>query len=476
MIINLLNEYFVNRPTDNNRASISNWYLEIENANQKASYDTGGLQTQHGKYKVIALPTPGLTSFNAGSGSVVRAGLNSREIPYFVVDNGFYSYASNGTRTLLGTLSTSTGYVETATIGNQIGIVDGTSIYIYNVNTGTFTTVSDIDAPLNPITIAAQDGFFLVSGSNSITVQSSALSDGTSWNELAFANKNGADDYVSKLISNNRFLWIIGRRSTEIWYNSGAAIFAFDTYPNGFFEYGTASPGSVAKGNNNVYFISESKSGGYTVVESSGLQLQPVSNDAIGYQLSQLTNVTDCQAYCYQLDAHEFYVMNFPTDNTTLVYDIKNKLWHKRTSLINSIEGRHLGSCKVSCFNKILVGDYQSGKIYYYNMASTTDNGIAITRTLTTPPAYNEGKKFYVDKIQVDTDTGIGSNPSVTLALSYDSGHTFTNSLAGTIPDSGGRMFWRRLGYTQNGIVLNLSTTANIPVLGAVADVRIGIN
>lgn len=476
MIINLLNEYFVNRPSDNNRANLINWYLEIENANTQISYQTGGLQPQHGKYKILALPTPGLSSFNADSGTLVRGGINNREIPYFVVDNKLYSYASDGTRTELGTLSTSTGYVELASIGTQIGIVDGTNLYIWNINSSTFTQVSDVDLPANPTTITAQDGFFLVTGVNSISVYASAVGDGTNWDALSFANKNGSDDYVARLISSNRFVWVIGKRATEVWYNAGAAVFAFDAYPNALFEYGTPAPGSVAKGNNSIYFISQSKSGGYTIVESQGLQLQPVSNDAIGYQLSQLTTISDCIAYCYQLDAHEFYVMTFPTDGKTFVFDIKSRLWHERRSLISSVQTRHRGQCKVLAYNKVLIGDSQSGNILYYDMTASTDNGSAITRTLITPPAYNEGKKFFIDKLQIDTETGIGSNPTITVDLSYDSGHTFTNTLTGTVPNAGGRQFWTRLGYTQNGIVMQATTTGNFSILGATADVRTGTN
>jgi hypothetical protein len=76
MKINFLNQYFKSKASDNNASDLLNMYLEEDK--------------DLGKYKIIALPTPGKTVFNSDSGSVVRGGIEHQGVAYFVVDNKFY--------------------------------------------------------------------------------------------------------------------------------------------------------------------------------------------------------------------------------------------------------------------------------------------------------------------------------------------------------------------------------------------------
>lgn len=483
MQINLLNEYFVNRSQDNNATRLVNWYLEIENPTVLKVYETGGLKGQQGKYKVIAIPTPGKTlASSAVSGNKVRGMITNQGIPYAVIDNTFYSFDNLGNATTLGTLTTSTGYIEIASIGTQIGIVDGSYIYIWDITNSTWTRVSDINAPQTPTYLTAQDGSFLCSNANSIKVQESNIGDGTNWTALtglpSFANKQGAGDYIAKLISNERFIWVLGTQTSEIWYNTGSANFNFGPYPNAFIEYGCAASGSVAKGDNNIIFLAQSISGGIYIVMSNGLSLAPISNPAISYQMSLMSTVSDAIGYTYQTSGHMFYILTFPTGGKTFVYDVTQKLWHERQSTVSGIQQQDIGSSHCFAYGKNFIGDSNSGNIYYLDETNFTENGNSIQRTIVTPPAYNEGKKLYLDKLQIDTETGIGSNLTMNVNISYDSGYTFPIQFVGTIPQNGGRMFFRRIGFTQNAFCLQLQTTtnANIIVIGATAEVREGVN
>lgn len=476
MLINFLNEYYKASSVDQNATDLVNMYLEIENQNVQSSMTKGGLQLQHGKYKVIALPSPGKTTFNTGSGSVTRGSISHRGVYYAVVDNKFYSYASDGTRTERGTLSTSTGIVQLAAISNQIEMIDGTSIYNYNTGTTTFATVSDGDAPTSPNAIAAQDETFFVSSANATAVQGSDVSDGTSWNALSFNSKSYSGDYVARLLSVNSRLWVIGEFTTEIWYNSGAATFSFEIVQGSGIEYGTPAKNSVAYMNGVIYMLAQSRSGGRCILSMAEGQVSPNLNQGINKQINALTTVSDAIGYTYEYKGHTFYILTFPTEGVTFEYDITNDLWSSRMSNVSSSYTRDLGNCYAYCYGKHLVGAYNSGTIYYLDSASYTENGTAILRRIVTPPAYAEGKKLYFDKLQIDTETDVGSNLTVTLDVSKDSGHTFADTYSGTLPSAGGRMFWTRLGMTQNAFVLKVSTTvnANFTVLGAWGEFRKG--
>ena len=91
---------------------------------------------------------------------------------------------------------------------------------------------------------------------------------------------------------------------------------------------------------------------------------------------------------------------------------------------------------------------------------------------------YNMGLKTYLDWIQVEMETGVGSSLTMTLDLSKDGGHTYSDTYTGNIPDVGGRLYWTRLGMTQSAFVLRLSTTSNakVMVLGATGKFRSGVH
>ncbi len=487
MLINFLNEYYKSRSLDNNCSDLINMYLEVENQDRVKlqSEDTGTKQLseltkQHGKFNVIAYPTDGLTVFNSGSGSIVRGLYEHLEVVYAVVDDKLYSYNSGGTRSSsLGTLSTSTGQVEIQAINDYIIINDETDQYTYRISTTTFATTTDGDFPASPYTIAAQDGYAFVAPTNSTTVQGSDISNPTSYNALSFSTKIGQGDNIVKLLSNQEKLWVFGQKTTEIWYNSGAATFSFQPYPGVFLEYGCAAKNSVAKGNNTIYMLSRSKSGGLTVVEMIGYEPKEIANKAITYQINQLATTSDAIGFCYMKNGHEFYVLTFPTVAKTWQYDITTGLWAERQSTISAAQTRWIANCYTYCYGKHLIGAFNSGTIYVLSDSTYTENSQSIFRQIITPPAYAQGKKLFIDRLQVDLETGVGSSLVINLYTSYDSGRNYTTwDTASTIPLVGDRLFWTRLGMTQNAFVVKLTTTANAKfvVLGAFAEARVGNN
>lgn len=461
----LLTQYYKNKSSDNNSSDLLNMYLEEDKS--------------LGKYNIIAYSRPGLSTFNTDAGSVVRGGINHQGTAYFVVDDTLYSYASDGTRTSRGTLNTSTGIVQIASIPNQIEIIDGTDIYNYNSFTDTFTVVSDADRPTNPNFLTSQDSYFLFGVSNSATIYASDLADGTSFNALSFNTKNGDGDYVNGLLSYKRNVHVLGTNVSEIWYNSGASTFSFESLDLGaIFHYGCLAKNSVAKGQSSIFYLGQNEVGGLCVLMMDQFKPIEVSNRAISYQLSLLTTVSDAIGMCVKHDSHEFYILTFPTEAKTFVYDVTTQLWSEWTSYISAAYTRFLGNCHVNCYGKNLVGAYNSGTIYYLDPTVYTDNGAQIKRQVVSPPGYAGGAKTRLHKVQIDVQTGVGSSKTVSLDVSDDSGQTFVSCTDQDIPSAGGRLFWTRLGLTQQSFVLRFYTTANaeFTILGALAEYDVGIH
>lgn len=84
-------------------------------------------------------------------------------------------------KTVLGTLSTSTGYVGIDANQYQIIFVDGVEGYIWDTNALTFTRITDTGFPANPIDVCYLDGFFLVAAGGTNNFYLSLLNNGMVW-------------------------------------------------------------------------------------------------------------------------------------------------------------------------------------------------------------------------------------------------------------------------------------------------------
>ncbi len=468
--LDLLGQDYPSRALDQNQSTLINMYLE-------------GDQNK-GKFKVIALPTPGLTTFSDTGQANVRALFEHNNVLYAVAGNKFYSINSGGTATQIGSnLSTSSGFakIEAITGGgdnnNQLIIIDGTNGYHYNIGTNTATfPIADADFPQTCTDLAAQDDYVIVQDNNSISFNISSIADGTTWSALDFASKIGKADRLVALFINQRKLYLMGSKTTEVWYNSGNNNFPFERVPDIFLHYGCAARSSVYLGDQNVYFLGRTANGGFSVVKIDQYSIIPVSTQPLDTEIGTLTSQSDAIGYVYKKDGHEFYELTFPTDGKTYTYDITANVWFRRQSLVSASYTRFLGNCAAFCYNKHLVGDYNSGKIYYQNTTGYTENSVAIRRRFVTPAIYYEGKRVIVDRLSIVVETGIGSNKTFTLEKSLDNGSTWTTVNTYTVPDKGRQIYENRLGSSKTGILFRITTTmdAKFIILGFEAQISVG--
>ncbi len=116
-----------------------------------------------------------------------RASFYFNGITYHVIGNKFWQIAQTGsalTPSLLGTLTTSTGYVGIDANTFQIIIVDGAKGYIFDTTAGVpnpFVPITDPAFPLSPIDVCYLDGFFIVANGNTNQFQLSSFDQGLIW-------------------------------------------------------------------------------------------------------------------------------------------------------------------------------------------------------------------------------------------------------------------------------------------------------
>ncbi len=497
---------------------------------------------------VALIGTPGVVQRAYLGTSPIRGMYSFGGYLFVVSGNNLYRLDTSYRSTIVGTLATVSGPLSFADNGiaanglggNELAIVDGTTLYIYNIYDNKFSPVLNSYVPDNPITITYMDGYFIVSNST-MRFDVSELYDGYTFNGLAFSSVVGVPDNIQTIVNSHQLLFIIKQYSTEIFYNNGLATSQgcpFSRSPNAVLDYGTISRFSVVRGNNSIFFLATQRLNndigsfiGIMEMDQGGAKL--ISPSSINYKLSQLTNLSDAIGYCYANEGHLFYVLTFPTDNLTLVYDVQSQMFHEWSTYTNGAytqfdssgrisganhsvpltENRHLSNCYSNFNNKHVVGDYRVGNIYelssdYYNDAGEPIISIRISESLLDK---DEKNNLFITKILIDMDDP-GANNGETVSnnqfVYLADGTWYANSTAPTSTNYGTtvnvsptqvflswskdaytwsaeypstlfvygdyshRAIWRRLGYSRDKIFkLRISNSVKKVVLGAMVTV-----
>jgi hypothetical protein len=344
--------------------------------------------------------------------------------------------------------------------GTQLFIAANGPGYIYNSSTNVFAPINDSDFP-GAVTVSYLDGYFVFNEPNSQRVWVTSLLDGTQIDPLEFASAEGSPDGLIALIVNNREAWLFGTNSIEVWYDAGTPDFPLARIQGASNEIGCAAAFSVAKLDNSIFWLGKDARGQGIVYRNNGYTGIRASNHAIEWQIQQYGDISDAIAYTYQQDGHSFYVLTFPTVQKTWVYDVATQSWHERAGWSNGDFVRYRPNCQVAFNNKIILGDYESGNLYAYDLEVYADNG-QIQKWLRSwrpiPSGQNNLRRTAQHSLQLDCETGVGinlgqgDNPQAMLRWSDDGGHTWSNehwSDMGRIGQYGRRVFWRRLGMTM---------------------------
>ena len=363
-----------------------------------------------------------------------------------------------GTPVKLGNVS-GTGPVSIADNGTQIFFACNGPSYIYNEVTNVFAQITDADFP-GAVTVGYLDGYFVFNEPNSQRVWVTSLLDGLSVDPLDFASAEGSPDGLVALIVDHREAWLFGSDSVEVWYDAGNADFPLARIQGAFNEIGCVAAYSVAKLDNGLFWLGTDARGQGIVYRANGYTGTRVSTHAIEYAIAQYGNISDALAYTYQQEGHSFYVLIFPTANATWVYDVSTQMWHERAGFVNGAFTRHRSNCQCNFEGNTVVGDFENGNIYTFDLDIYADNSqpqkwLRSWRALA--PGQNNLKRTAHHSLQLDAETGVGlvvgqgSQPEAMLRWSDDGGHTWSNEhwqLMGAIGQYGYRTIWRRLGMT----------------------------
>lgn len=427
-----------------NLQECQNWYLSSDPT---------------GKQQAVLYPTPGLALLASVGAGACRGQLETSDGTFAVYGSQVYklTYPTGGT--LVGSLNTSSGPVSMAYNPTQLMIVDGTNGYYVTLATPTSVTViSDADYPDTATHVVFVDGFFIVNDpANAGRFWVSDSYSATAWTSSQFATAERSPDALRAIEVANRVVYLLGKNTTELWYNSGASPMPFTPVPGALIDIGIDAAHSVARNDTTLYWLGRTERGHAMVVAANGPQYQAISTEAIEYQINTFSTTSDAEGWCYTQAGHTFYVLTFPSADKTLVYDITTGMWHTRKSFG---VGRWRAAWHALIENKHIVGDYNSGNMYEMKLETYTDNSDVIERQRVSHHVSTENDEWmFFGKCYIEMEHGVGdnttTNPLVMLSWSDDHGNTWSNELIRPVGVLGGYKtcaYFHQLGRSKDRV------------------------
>jgi hypothetical protein len=372
------------------------------------------------------------------------------------------------------TLSDTSGYIPIGTTINSVNTVTpGITMSLSATGTNASDTISLTILPFGRITDAGFlgatrvcfiEGYLILNEPNTRTFYTTGPTPYQMLFPGAFYGlKDSSTDDIVTMQENNRELWLIGERTSEVWYGSGVTPnFYFSRIPGVGPQIGCSAVASISRLGNVLIWLGKNEQGENIVVTTAQYSWTRVSNHAVEHAIASYPVVSDAIGYCYEEEGHLFYMLNFPTADVTWCYDAATKQWHKRLSW-NAASGtyhRHRGNCFMDFADVRLVGDYSTGQLHQMSRNFYTDAGSPLRALRRTPHIWSKDsrERIFFSQLQIEFTPGVGlqsgqgSNPQVMLKWSDDGGFTFGGeqwTTIGAAGDTYNRAIWYLLGHSR---------------------------
>jgi hypothetical protein len=405
----------------------------------------------------------------------------SNGMAFAVSFDNLYEINTDGTKTLIGNLGTQGGPVSFADNGVQLFVVDGVFGYIFTFSSNVFAQVTDPDMP-RATHVRFLDGYFVLNQVDSGRFFITSLYDGYNIDALDFATAEGSPDNILAMEVLRKQLWLFGTESVQVYFNSGDLEFPLSPINGVFIETGIASPFSVVKVDQTLFWVGSNKDGDGVVYMATGYQPLRISTNAIEFAINSYGDISSCVGFGYQQEGATFYQINF--EETSWVYDLNSRLWHERCAFLDGELLRDKANFHMFAGGKHLVGDYQMPIIYELDLDYHYD-GDGLRKWLRAAPHLSKDLNYiYYSLFQVDlefgvgTESGAGQYPIMIMRKSDDGGHSWTNeryASMGLIGEFKARAEFRREGRSRDRVYeISGTDPVRTVILAAYIDFKVG--
>lgn len=338
-------------------------------------------------------------------------------------------------------------------VGQRISVLNGTVSYLFEVITagtskatapswsfvaGNTTTDNNViwvctgedrgDAPpkYHMPSMAYLDGcIYLIlkhtDGSGSADIYNCDIDNPFSWNATNYITAEQFPDNLSALARQNNMIVAFGETSTEFFYDAGNATGSPLARNNSYtLQAGIAAPNAIYQNEKFTAFVGQSNSGGRAVWLLDGFVPKKVSDEYVERVLdAEGTAIANATGFGLRSNGHLFFIINLT--NTSLVYDLEEKLWHEWQGYgcISMTDGDMSG--------KAILQHATNGKLYYLDPTVGTDDGVAITTNITTTKYDFESMNLKsMQSFNIVSDI-VGTNKTVDVRWSDDDYNTWSN-------------------------------------------------
>jgi hypothetical protein len=382
--------------------------------------------------------------------------------------------------------------------GGKLVVPDGTTLRLYNTATNAWTSVSGTAPGTDRVkwAVAETQAGFLTNGAFYVSAAAgtsiAAASDGdwatvlsdagqtvftsiatmgqrallTYGSRFAFSTtlqfnttttlsyytaENAPDGIIAGVVLGDIY-YLFGTQTIEPWVQTGDNDDPFRPIPGQVIDRGAMARDTIVKLDNTLFFIGDDRS----PYRMSGLTPQILNpDDPWVTRVLQAETASGVVCSAIETEAHKFYVIRTP--NKCIVYDIASRTWHLRKTfgsdtwewLYHTVkDGRFYaanGARTLVEMSRAYKSDRQSSAAAF---------GTHIVREYTGHLSTKSGRPA-IGQIRVEgtkgigLETGQGSNPLISMAISRDKGNTyepFRERSLGRIGEYGARTSWEQNG------------------------------
>lgn len=363
--------------------------------------------------------------------------------------------------TSIGTIP-GAGFVSMADNGFELSIIiPGVSGFIYNVNTDTFTQITDPGFTANGKAedVVFVDGYFVHHAGKIIF--HSLLNNGLSYNSLDAGSAQADPDEIVALVVYKNQLMALGSETIEVFRNVAKFPFTFQRISGYFVPIGCFASFSPINFNRKLAFIGGSDGEKAQVFLGSGQNFERISTTSIEQKIQKATDTEIADAFTWTYSEDGAVFLGIVVADHCLVYDANasalagKRIWHERKSTrteLTNTQTRWRPNHMVAAYGRILVNDAFSGKFGSISLDAFDEYGVFIKRTLSTKPLTNQGENIFIDEVELTMESGVTTDTDNVIELSWsDDNETYVDPLSADIGVTGNytlRQYWRRLGHS----------------------------
>ena len=286
----------------------------------------------------------------------------------------------------IGTVDATGGvYAFDQTLGATPYLVLGNGVKAYTWDNTTLAQITDVDFPA-----AFVKGWAYLDGTSYVMtakaeIQGSDLNNPTSWDPLNVLIAQIEPDGGVALGKQLVYVIAFKQWSTEIFYDAANATGSpLGTVQGAKVNWGCANAASIQNVDGILFWIATNRNASVQVLALDNLKPQVISTPPIERLLDEAdTSAGNVFSWSFKDEGHWFYGITLKSENLTLVYDYKERMWAQWTDK-NGNYFPFVSATFDSDGNHIFQHE-TNGKLYKLDSTFWTDAGDLITVDIYTP-------------------------------------------------------------------------------------------